>query len=195
LPCLRAALLVLLVLFPLACERTAPPPTTPVDVHVDFVVGKSIEPLPVARSCTAFLKAERITKSMPGCYLDEHVSRAIGTLNVPCEGDGTAEATFADHRYVGRLEGHTLTLALDTELDWNDGCRWATHHVIRGTISRSGVDIKDAVLSWRYADNPLRHREEDCSGSCTAQTRIALSSVRPTDDRMEEEEEEVDVDP
>lgn len=183
--------------FLVACHAARPPPSAPVDLKVELVVGKSIEPLPVARSSTAYLRAERISKSTSTCFLDEQVSHAIGTLTFPCEGDGAAEATFADHRYVGRLEGNRLVVSLDTELDWSDGCRWQTHHVIRGTITRTSSGIADAVVGWRYSDSPLARGKDECSGSCTANTRIALSAKRPTEPPVssEEEEEEVDVDP
>lgn len=180
-----------------ACHAAAPPPAAPVDLKVDLVVGKSIEPLPQTRACSAYLRAERISKSMSTCFLDEQVSRAIGTLTFPCEGDGAAEASFGEHRYAGRLEGNKLTLSLDTELDWSDGCRWQTHHVIRGTVSRTSSGIADGVVAWRYSDSPLQRGEDECSGSCTANTRIALSEKRPSEPPVsaDEDEEELDADP
>jgi hypothetical protein len=181
-----------LLLALVACRAAGPPPNAPLDVKVDLVVGKSIEHDPQARACTAYLKADRISKSMSTCVLDEQVSREIGTLTYPCEGDGTAEAVFGEHKYVGRIEGNKLTLSFETELDWSDGCRWATHHAIRGTISRSG---EDGSLSWRYSDNPIHRAEEECSGSCTANTRLAMSSTRPAEDRIDDDPDELEADP
>lgn len=125
--------------------------------------------------CSLRLVAGRITKSSPGCYLDEHISEGPGLLHYPCGGDGPVEADFGEHRYTGRVAGGEMELELSTELDWEDGCRWGTHAVITGTLVSNGEPTLKK-LSWQYKDRVITGN--DCSGVCTARTSIEVTSTK-----------------
>mgnify|MGYP001062213481 CR=1 FL=1 len=127
-------------------------------------------------TCTVRLLAAPIQKSMPGCYLDEHISQGEGLLHYACGGDGPAEAVFGPDRYKGKITNGEVELEYSTELDWEDGCRWGTDAVISGKVLVSGKPARER-LSWRYRDRVISGT--NCSGQCTASTSF---SVRPADE-------------
>ena len=141
--------------------------------------------------CSLRLVAGRIEKSSPGCYLDELVSKQAGLLHYPCTGDGPAEADFGEHRYAGRVVGGEVELALSTELDWEDGCRWGTDAVISGTLLKNGETVARS-LSWRYRDRVITGT--DCSGVCTARTNIQVTSLRKSGSAVPAPHEDEDDD-
>ncbi|MBX3219223.1 MAG: hypothetical protein KF795_01815 [Labilithrix sp.] len=124
--------------------------------------------------CSLRLVASPIAMSTRGCYLDEHVSKGPGLLDVPCEGNGPAEAVFGPQRYKGNLRDGQLELELSTELDWEDGCRWGTHAFISGALGPSGAPGNKS-LSWHYKDFVITGT--DCSGVCTARTNLQVTSA------------------
>jgi hypothetical protein len=129
-------------------------------------------------TCTLTLKAARIEKSAPGCYLDEHISHEPGLLKYPCGGDGPAEADFGTQHYKGKVDVGELQLELTTELDWNDGCRWGTAATISGSITDKAGTPTLKKLVWRYQDHVISGR--DCSGVCDAHTSFDVSSKNPS---------------
>jgi len=125
--------------------------------------------------CSLRLVAGRIQKSSPGCFLDEHISKAPGHVFYPCGGEGPAEAEFGDQRYAGRVHNGEIELELSTELDWEDGCRWGTRAVITGALVSNGEPTLKP-LSWEYQDRVLTGT--DCSGVCSAKTSIAVTRAK-----------------
>jgi hypothetical protein len=183
------ALVALIPLGPLvACTKSAPPPTAPVDVTIGKVPDAGqlvISPPPPsaerARSgdmCTATLHAGRIAK-LPTCTLDEKISSTSGTLRYPCEGDGEAEAVFDDQRFDGSVKNDVLTLTIITEPDWRDGCDWESHQVIQGSI-------KHGKLSWRLAEHIVRDTGS-CYGACTATATIDVVGAAGADEQDEKD--------
>jgi hypothetical protein len=157
----------------LACMREGAAVVAPVEVTIEngdagaapLVVSA---PPPAARDrCTARLRAAAI-KTKEGCTLDERISQGNGTLLYPCSGDGPVEAIFGEHRFQGRVSEGALTLALTTELDWQDGCHWETKQAIRGELKReAGTHPK---LLWTYSEAPVTGTS--CFGSCRATAEI-----------------------
>lgn len=150
--------------------------------------------------CSVRLVGGRIEKSSPGCYLDEHISESPGVLYYPCGGDGPAEADFGAHRYSGRVDGGEVDVELETELDWEDGCRWGTKAVIKGKLVSNGGQVSiSKKLSWLYRDHVITGAA--CSGVCVAKSSFQVTSTRGRglaghgdDDGDGEEEEEEDED-
>src|SRR5690349_13909798 len=111
-----------------ACARSAVTSQTPVDLAIP-PLGNADGGLQETKDgmCSLQLVAQRIEKSSPGCYLDQKITEGPGTLRYPCKGDGSASADFGDHHYTGTIRAGEVSLEHDTELDWEDGCRWGTH--------------------------------------------------------------------
>jgi hypothetical protein len=125
------------------------------------------------RTCELQLNALAIWKSAPGCYLDVSITDGPGTLTYPCQGDGPAAADFGGkHRYSGKLVDGVLDLALTTELDWEDGCHWATTATVKGTLQRDGK-LTHERLGWSYADRVVHG--DNCSAECTARSGFEVS--------------------
>lgn len=127
------------------------------------------------RCSVGLVLASRIEKSAPGCYLDEHVSEGTGggRLVYPCSGDGPAEASFGPQRYAGRMDHGELELSVSTELDWEDGCRWGTDALIKGSVMNGSYGPPShEKLVWTYRDRIVRGSA--CSGICTAKTSISV---------------------
>ncbi|AKU98485.1 hypothetical protein AKJ09_05149 [Labilithrix luteola] len=133
------------------------------------------------KTCTAQLMAGEIDTG-PGCVLDERISHGPGKLMYPCEGDGAAQASFDDQVYDGKVVGNVLTLRLTTELDWEDGCRWQSEHMLGGRLIRGEAVEDDPVepLQWRYEDRAISGR--NCSGACLAQAEIEVVRNVGSDD-------------
>jgi hypothetical protein len=126
-----------------------------------------------SRTCEVQLSALAIWKSAPGCYLDVNITDGPGTLTYPCRGDGPATAVFGGkQRYTGKLEGGVVDLSLTTELEWEDGCRWATTATVRGTLLKDGKPARER-LGWSYADRVIRG--DSCSAECTARSAFEVS--------------------
>lgn len=160
----------------------------PVEVPVLAVAadagGIAVRPRTAADSaaCHADLHASSI-RSRGGCYFDERITHGPGLLTYPCDGDGPATAVFEDHRYEGVVAEGVLTLALSTELDWEDGCRWATKHLIRGAIASKR-------FTWSYSDAAVKGQA--CSGACTGAAEISIDAGEPP---VEPDEPDDDGDP
>lgn len=157
-----------------ACVREGATVVAPVEVTIDNADGGASAPLyvtappPLARDrCSARLHAAPIN-TKEGCTLDERISHGAGTLFYPCSGDGPVEAVFGEHRFQGKLTGVALSLALTTELDWEDGCHWETKQAIRGELKREGG--KHPKLVWTYSEAPVTGTS--CFGSCRATADI-----------------------
>lgn len=184
----------------IACVREGTAVVAPVEVTIENGDGGPAMPLVIAPPsslptdrdrCTAVLRAQAI-KTNPGCTLDERLSHGNGTLLYPCVGDGTVEAIFGEHHFLGRINESAVTLALGTELDWEDGCHWETKQVILGSWNRAGAGASGASgtggttstkrrprLSWSYSEAPVTG--SNCYGSCTATAdiEIAPEDVKP----------------
>lgn len=165
------------LLLAVACSSSAAV-QAPVDIAVAPIASAragaiAIGPEAPSASCVLRLLPAPIEKSSPGCFLDERLSKGPGTLHYPCSGTGAAEARFGDQTYAGRVDRGHLTLELATELDWEDGCRWGTRAELSGTVLRDGKPAP-AKLAWKYADRILQG--DDCSGTCTAHTTVAVSA-------------------
>lgn len=105
------------------------------------------------------LGEEAISKSSPGCYLDEQITTHDGILTYDADGDGAATAVFGPQHYEGTIHNGELELHLETELDWEqDGCHWGTTAIIRGRV--------DGKLVWTYEDRVMTGT--NCSGVCHA---------------------------
>ena len=171
-----AALAALAALAP-ACMREGAAVVAPVEVTIDNGDGGAAMPLVIAAPpiatdrdrCTAVLRAATI-KTNPGCTLDERLSHGNGTLLYPCAGDGPVEAIFGEHHFNGKITESAVTLALGTELDWEDGCHWETKQVILGSWKRDAK--KRPRLSWSYSEAPVSGT--GCYGSCTATADIEV---------------------
>jgi hypothetical protein len=175
-----------------ACVREGAAVVAPVEVTIDNGDGGPAMPLVIAAPsvpidrdrCTAVLRAATI-KTNPGCTLDERLSHGNGTLLYPCAGDGPVEAIFGEHHFNGKITESAVTLALGTELDWEDGCHWETKQVILGTWKRDANANANAnakkrpKLSWSYSEAPVNGT--GCYGSCTATAEIEIVSedVKP----------------
>jgi hypothetical protein len=170
----RLNVVLLVVLAAAACARGTVTAQAPVDLAIpplknaDGGLQESKDGV-----CNLQLFAGRIEKSSPGCYLDQKISEGPGMLRFPCKGDGTASADFGDHHYTGSIAAGEITLEHDSELDWEDGCRWGTHAIIRGAITRGGELLLRRV-SWDYADRVVKG--DACSGACTARAAIDVAS-------------------
>ena len=161
-----------------ACNREGAPPVAPVESTSDtsdagppaalFISA----PPPVGRDrCTARISAG-VIKTGANCTLDERISKGNGTLLYPCSGEGPVEAVFAEHRFEGRLSEGSITLALTTELDWEDGCHWETKQTMRGDWKR---DAKKQKLSWSYSERPVTG--SSCFGQCVARADVEVDEL------------------
>jgi hypothetical protein len=168
-----------------SCVREGAAVVAPVEVTIDNGDGGPAMPLVIAAPppvtdrdrCTAVLRAATI-KTNPGCTLDERLSHGNGTLLYPCAGDGPVEAIFGEHRFSGKIADSAVTLALGTELDWEDGCHWETKQVIVGSWKREANAKRKPKLSWSYSEAPVTGT--GCYGACTATADI---EVVPEDSR------------
>ena len=176
-----SSIVALLALDAIACVREGAPPVAPVetaDIGDAGAMSALVLAPPLAASrdqCSARLRAATI-KTNPGCTLDERISRGNGTLVYPCAGDGVVGATFGEHRFVGKLSDGVFTLALTTELDWEDGCHWETRQAIRGTWSRENGK-QPPKLGWSYTERPVNGT--GCYGSCVAKADIEVDEMTP----------------
>lgn len=132
--------------------------------------GESLE-----GTCSLRLVARGIQKKSPGCYLDEQISHNVGVLHYPCNGEGPATADFGEHHYVGEVRHGELELVFETELDWEDNCRWGTRAIIRGA-NLKGADPTLTRLSWDYQDHVVHG--SGCSGVCDARTTFRVEGKR-----------------
>lgn len=173
---LHAAFAIFLAYASLACAREGPPPVAPVEVAVadlgDAGTAPTIIGLPPSSSasnrCSGTLEVAPI-KTGSGCTLDERVSAGAGILRYPCQGDGTVEAIFKEHRFQGIVSDGKYVLDLATEIDWEDGCHWETKQRIVGEQRREGRATK---LVWTYSEAPVSGT--GCYGSCKATADITV---------------------
>jgi hypothetical protein len=156
-----------------ACARSAVTAQTPVDLAIPPLTNADAGLQETKDgTCNLQLVATRIEKSSPGCYVDQKITEG-GLLRFPCKGDGPASADFGDHHYGGSIRGGEVSLEYDTELDWEDGCRWGTHASIKGAVMHGGEPLLRRV-SWDYADRVVKG--DACSGACTARAAIDVTS-------------------
>ena len=163
-----------------ACASRGGPVQAPVDLTIAPLSSLSDAGITTtgertSGQCSLRLVAARIEKSSPLCVLDEHISNTAGLLFYPCSGDGPVEAEFGQQRYRGRLSNGEVELVLETELDWEDGCRWGTRAVIRGTLLSNG-EPAGKRLTWNYRDAVLSG--SDCSGVCIAKSSFEVTSAK-----------------
>jgi hypothetical protein len=172
-------------LFAIACVREGATVVAAVEADVGdagpaaaYVVTAPPTPAPAKDQCSARLRAGKISTAA-GCTLDERISRGNGLLVFPCTGDGSVEATFGEHRFVGQLTGTTMALSLTTELDWDDSCHWETKQGIRGTLKRDG---KPPKLVWSYSESPVSgptdQSHASCFGSCVGKADIEVDDLQ-----------------
>lgn len=170
------------------CTRSAPGVVAPVELAigpVDATAANADAGAPQKaekkKTCTAQLMAGDIDTG-PACVLDERLSHGPGKLSYPCEGDGAVQASFDDQVYDGTIVRNVITLRLTTELDWEDGCRWESEHMIGGRLVRGEAVEDDPVepLQWRYEDRAIAGR--NCSGACMAQAEIEVVRNVGSDD-------------
>jgi hypothetical protein len=169
-----------------ACVREGAPVVAPVDISVESSDAGPAAPLVIAPPvpatrdhCTARLRPGTI-QTNPSCTLDERLSRGNGMLLYPCSGDGSVEAVFAEHRFVGKLTGTSLVLALTTELDWEDGCHWETKQGLRGELHRDEGGSKRSKLAWTYSERPVSGPNGStlgCYGTCRATADIEIDDI------------------
>jgi hypothetical protein len=164
-----------------ACVREGAAVVAPVDVTIENADGGANLPLVVSAPpppphdrCSARLRAAPI-KTKEGCTLDERISRGSGTLLYPCSGDGAVEAIFGEHHFQGRLVDTSVSVALTTELDWEDGCHWETKQAIRGELKRDAG--KPPKLVWTYSEAPVSGTS--CFGACRASADIDADELSP----------------
>lgn len=154
------------------------------DAPIDLAIAPLAGNAPIATTgresprerCRLYVTARKIWKSSPGCFLDEKVSRGPGLLEFPCSGDGPASADFGDQHYAGAVTHGTVEVSLETQLDWDDGCRWGTHATLKGPVQRDGKATEP--LGWDYVDRVLEGA--DCSGVCNARTLADVSTSKPS---------------
>jgi hypothetical protein len=169
-----ARALFLLLTIP-ACVSSGGPAQSPLEltvtpVSVDAGVVTSSEPTP--KRCTLRLRSGYITKSQPGCIIDSEIGDHLGILSYPCTGDGAIEADFGEQHYVGAIHAGEVQLTFETELEWEDGCRWGTRAAIEGNVATNGAS-SHSPLSWSYHDVVLRGT--NCSGVCTARASFQVT--------------------
>ncbi len=159
-----------------SCGR-ATPPVAPIDIVVrdleggaELAVEDASSEAPPAARCSARLLASTI-RTNSGCVLDERISASTGELSFPCRGDGPADAVFDDHRFEGLVTDGKLSLALRTELDWEDGCRWETRQSMGGDLERGEEKISGS-LSWTYAESTVSGT--GCGVPCRATARVRV---------------------
>ncbi len=175
-----------------ACAHSAPTAQVPVDLAIPPLgnADGGLQTAPEEGTCTVQLIAQRIEKSSPGCYLDTKISEGPGTLRFPCNGNGPASAEFSDQHYSGTVRGGEVTLEHDSELDWEDGCRWGTHASIKGAVVHRGEPLLRRLV-WDYADRVVKG--DACSGACTAHAAIEVTapgSHRGTPEPAEPDDED-----
>lgn len=186
----------MLATWALACREPRGPVNAPVDLAIAPIgasggISTNGERSPVSGQCTVRLLAARIEKSSPGCYLDTHITES-GLLSYPCNGDGPAEATFGAQKYSGRIDHGEIELAVSTELDWEDGCRWGTDAVISGSVVTDHGQVAHKRLAWRYRDRVISGAS--CSGLCTAKSSFEVVPADAAVGRHTHEDEEDDED-
>lgn len=113
--------------------------------------------------CTAQLVVAQ-TQHNPGCFIDERVTGAPGTLQYACDG-GAATATFRNGTFSGTVSADgALSLSLTTRFRFSDGCRWQSEQRIEGSLSGG---------QFRYAERPVSgaHCAPSCAASGTVEVR------------------------
>lgn len=153
-----------------ACAPRAAVVETPIDLKVGS--GDSRPTDGDGPRCKLVLSASPITKSSQSCYVEQQITEATGVLTYPCGGDGLADARFGPDQYQGHVSEGKLSLALHSELDWNDNCHWGIDHQIVGTLTSHGTPTF-TKLEWKYADHVLTG--ENCSDVCEAHAQLEVA--------------------
>jgi hypothetical protein len=101
----------------------------------------------------------RETNKPGACWLDERVTKHVGTLQHSC-GDGPASATFGTDRFEGAVKAGHLSVGLETEFVFGDHCKWKSTQRIEGTL-------ESTELVYTYSEAPLPG-QKGCASACTA---------------------------
>jgi hypothetical protein len=83
------------------------------------------------------------------------------------------DAEFGPDRYGGKLVDGELELERVSEFDWEDGCRWTSRAVMRGTFIEHGR-VEPKALRWTYRDRVLSGNT--CSAVCSGAAVVDTSS-------------------
>lgn len=147
---------------PLA-PRDAPP-----DARDAFVPDAGdpcdVDPGPLTGAlCSRALFAEEAVLSCPGGFADV-VAAGDGTLVSECDGRRVL-ARFGDRTYRGTRTGERVTLCIQTEFDYVDGCRWQSSQRLEG-------DLGSGVLALSYRETPILGTR--CFPPCSADARVLV---------------------
>lgn len=112
--------------------------------------------------CTAQLVVAQTDRNA-GCFIDERVTGAPGTLQFPCDG-GPARASFRNGTFTGSVSADgVVSLSLTTSFRFSDGCRWQSEQRIEGSLSGG---------QFRYAERPVSGRS--CAPPCAASGTVEV---------------------
>ena len=106
------------------------------------------------------------TQGADGCWLDEKVTAAPGSLTVDCEASGSAHpsgnarAIFGERTFTGKMTDGDVSVVLHTKFHWDDGCEWGTTQTIAGRP-------ESGHLAYTYREYPLPG-QRGCSNPCEA---------------------------
>lgn len=165
---------------------------TPIGSAAPIAIASSVTEAHAGGICSLSLRAARIDKSSPGCFLDEQITKSNGALRYPCSGDGPVEADFGEQRYKGSITGGNVELEFKTELDWQDGCRWGTTANISGQLTNKGGVPTLKKLNWRYRDHVITGSA--CSGVCTAHSTFEVTGKGVKPPVVSDDDDDVDDD-
>ena len=90
------------------------------------------------------------------------VAQGPGVLVWECDGD-RVEARFGDRTYRGSRVGTFMTLCIQTEFDFADGCRWQSSQRLAGDTATGRLD-----LTYRE----VAIRGSSCLPPCSADARV-----------------------
>ncbi|HTR52835.1 MAG TPA: hypothetical protein VMJ10_19105 [Kofleriaceae bacterium] len=110
------------------------------------------------------------TQGAEGCWLDEQVTAAPGSLVVDCQGSahpsGDARAIFGERTFTGKMTDGDVTVVLHTRFHYGDGCDWGTTQTITGRP-------ESGHLTYTYREFPLPG-QHGCLNACAAQGDVRV---------------------
>jgi hypothetical protein len=123
-----------------------------------------VDPGPLTGAlCRRPLFAEEAVLSCPGGFADV-VAAGDGTLVAECDGP-RVEARFGDRTYRGTHTGDRVTLCIQTEFDYVDGCRWQSSQRLEG-------DLASGELALSYREMSILGTM--CFPPCSADARVLV---------------------